>query len=152
MEPSNKETVLQTYTSLTLTTLISFSVFKFLLDIFFIYISNVIPFPGLPPSRKPSIPSSFPLLQWGCSSTLTPTPPPRPILGHLLSLHRTKDLSSHYCLTRPSSATYAPRAMGSSMCTLVGVLVPRNSGDTGLFILLFLLWGCKRIQLLGSFL
>jgi hypothetical protein len=28
-----------------------------------------------------------------------------PTLGHLSSLHRTKDLSSHWCMTRPSSAT-----------------------------------------------
>ena len=33
-----------------------------------------------------------------------------PILGHLSSLHRTKDLSFHWCLTRPSSATYAALA------------------------------------------
>jgi hypothetical protein len=34
-----------------------------------------------------------------------------PTLGHLLSLHRTKDLSYHWCMTRPSSATYAAGAM-----------------------------------------
>jgi hypothetical protein len=33
------------------------------------------------------------------------------------SLHSTKDLSSHWCPTRPSSATYAAEAMGPSMCT-----------------------------------
>jgi hypothetical protein len=32
-------------------------------------------------------------------------------MGHLSSLHRTKDLSSHWCLTRSSSATYAAGAM-----------------------------------------
>ena len=31
----------------------------------------------------------------------------------VLSLHWTKGLSSHWCPTRPSSATYAARAMGS---------------------------------------
>jgi hypothetical protein len=36
--------------------------------------------------------------------------------------------------------------------SLVGGLVPGSSGDTGWFILLFLLWGCKPLQLLGSFL
>jgi hypothetical protein len=35
-----------------------------------------------------------------------------------LSLHKTKNLSSHWCLTRPSSATYAAGAMGPSVCTL----------------------------------
>jgi hypothetical protein len=48
--------------------------------------------------------------------------PPRPLptlsspaLGYLSSLHRTKDLSSHWCLTRPSSATYAAGAMCSPL-------------------------------------
>jgi hypothetical protein len=35
-----------------------------------------------------------------------------------LSLHRTKGLSSHWCLTRPSSATCAAGAMSPTMCTL----------------------------------
>ena len=32
--------------------------------------------------------------------------------------HRTKDLSSHWFLVKPSSATYTAGAMGPSMCTL----------------------------------
>jgi hypothetical protein len=36
--------------------------FSFVLDIFFIYILNVILFSGFPTSRKPPIPSSFSLL------------------------------------------------------------------------------------------
>lgn len=36
--------------------------------------------------------------------------------------------------------------------SLVGGLVPGNSGDNGQFIMLFLLWCCKTCQLLGSFL
>jgi hypothetical protein len=43
----------------------------FLLDIFFIYISNVIPFPGLPPKN----PYSFP-----------PPPAQQPYLSHFLAL------------------------------------------------------------------
>jgi hypothetical protein len=47
----------------------------FLLAIFFIYISNIIPFPSSPPpSQKHPITSSLPLLLWGCSSTHLPTP------------------------------------------------------------------------------
>jgi hypothetical protein len=38
------------------------------------------------------------------------------ILGHQSS--QTKGLSSLWCLTRPSSATYAARALSPSMCTL----------------------------------
>jgi hypothetical protein len=66
--------------------------FFFFMDIFFIYISNVTPFPGSPPSGKPPGPSSFPLLLWGCSSTHPPTHShlptlDSPTLEHLLSLH-----------------------------------------------------------------
>jgi hypothetical protein len=32
-----------------------------------------------------------------------------------LSLQRTKGLSSHWCLTSPSSGTYLPGAIGSSL-------------------------------------
>jgi hypothetical protein len=46
----------------------------FLLDIFFIYISNAIPLPGFPPSRTHPITSSLSLILWGCSSTHPPTP------------------------------------------------------------------------------
>jgi hypothetical protein len=92
------------------------SSFFFKLDIFFIYISNVIPFPSFPPSQKHVITSSLPLLLWRCFSThpLSPPCPQFPTLGHLLSLHRTKDLSSHWCITRPSSATYASGAKCTS--------------------------------------
>jgi hypothetical protein len=44
------------------------------LDIFFIYISNVIPFPSFPPSQKYPVTYFLPLLLWGCSSTHPPTP------------------------------------------------------------------------------
>jgi hypothetical protein len=85
-----------------------------LLDIFFIYILNVIPFPGFRPSWNLPIIFSLPLLLLGSSSTHPPCPTPTlvsPTLGHLSSIHRTKDLSFHWCMTRPSSATYAARGM-----------------------------------------
>jgi hypothetical protein len=51
---------------------------------FFIYISNVIPFPSPSPETPYSI--SLPLFLWGCSPTHTPTPGSlpwnSPILGH----------------------------------------------------------------------
>ena len=50
-----------------------------------------------------------------------------------LSLHRTKGLSSHWYWKRPSSATYADGAMGHSMYSLVGSLVPGSSGGFWLF-------------------
>jgi hypothetical protein len=37
------------------------------------------------------------------------------------------------------------------MYSLVGGLVPGISGRSGWFILLFLLWGCKPLKLLGPF-
>jgi hypothetical protein len=82
-------------------------------DIFFIYISNVIPFPCFPfeapypiispPVHQPTH-SAFSVLAF-------------PYTG-ALSLHRTKGLSFHWLLIRPSSATYVSGAMGPSMCTL----------------------------------
>jgi hypothetical protein len=36
--------------------------------------------------------------------------------------------------------------------SLAGGLVPGSSGSTGWFILLFLLWGCKTLELLRYFL
>jgi hypothetical protein len=66
-------------------------------------------------------------------------------LGHLSSLHRTKDLFSHQCLTRPSSATYAAGAM------CIPLLMALVWGG-GWYMLLFFLWGCKPLQLLPSFL
>jgi hypothetical protein len=96
---------------------------KFLLDIFFIYISNVIPFPGFPseiPLRKlpiPSSPASMMVLPQPTTHSLLPLHPGIPLTGES-SLHRTKGLSSHWCQTRASSATYAAGAMCPSMCTL----------------------------------
>jgi hypothetical protein len=85
-----------------------------LLDIFFIYISNVIPFPHFPNLETP-----YPIFPPPASMRVFLYPPTHshiptlssPTLGHLFSLHRTKDLSSHWCLTRPFSATYAAGAM-----------------------------------------
>jgi hypothetical protein len=93
------------------------SVFFFillLLDIFFIYISNVIPFLGFAPSQKHPIPSSLPLLLWGCSSTHSSTLtslPSIPYTGVLIKFHRNKDISFHWCITTSSFATYAFGAM-----------------------------------------
>jgi hypothetical protein len=73
---------------------------SFLLDIFFFYISNVILFPSFP-----------------CKNPLPPNPPtsaslscPSPVLGH-------RAFTGLLMMTRPSSATYAARAMILTMCT-----------------------------------
>jgi hypothetical protein len=90
-----------------------------LLDIFFIYISNVIPFPGFPSrnSLSPPLPSaSVRVLLY------LPTHSHLPALAfpytRASKLHNIKGLSSHRCSIRPSSAMYEARAMGPSMCTL----------------------------------
>ena len=93
------------------------------------YISNVIPFLSFP-SGKPLSNLPSPCFSEGVSLPTHPLPPPPalafPYLG-ALCLHWTKDLSSHWCQTRSSSATYVTGAVGLSMC-LVGGLVPRSWG------------------------
>jgi hypothetical protein len=90
-----------------------FVLFYFLLDIFLIYISNVIPFPGFPTPN----PYPFPF-----SPAHQPTHSQLPALAFpytgASNLHRTKGFSSLWCLTRPSSATDEAGTMGPSMCTL----------------------------------
>jgi len=84
---------------------------------FFIYISNIFPFPVLPFGNSLSHPSS-PCLDKD-APPLTHSHPPTlafPYTGELNTL-RPNDLSSHWCPTKPSSATYVARAMGRSMCT-----------------------------------
>jgi hypothetical protein len=89
---------------------------SFLIGFFKIYISNVIPFPGFPSEKHPPpIPSR-------------PPPAHQPTHSCFLalafyhtgaySLHGTKGLSSHWCLTRPSSIPYAAGTMSPTMCTL----------------------------------
>ena len=86
-----------------------------LLDILFIYISNVIPFPDFSPRNTLShLPHSC--FYQGVPPTIHPLLPPHTHTG-ASSLHRTKDLFSHWCQTRPSSAAYMSGAMGHTMCT-----------------------------------
>ena len=97
--------------------LFSFSLLISFFDLFFIryfiYISNVNPFFVSPPKMSYSIPPS-PAHQptHSCFVVLA-----FPYTGASI-LHRTKGLSSHWCLTRPTSGTYLAGAMSPSMCTL----------------------------------
>jgi hypothetical protein len=77
------------------------------------------PFP-VPPLKHP-IPSLSPCFYEGAPPPTHPLPPPRPRspLHWASSLHRSKGLSSHWCPTSPSSATYTAGAMGPSMYTYV---------------------------------
>jgi hypothetical protein len=93
--------------------------FLLLLDIFFIYISNVIPFPGLSSKNPLSHPPS-PCLYEGAPHLPTHSHLPAlavPYNGASNTL-RPKGRSSHWCPTRPSSATYVAEAMSPFMCTL----------------------------------
>jgi hypothetical protein len=82
------------------------------------------PFQVSPSETNYPIPHPLPL--WECS------PLPSSCLGILLHWGieplSPKGCSSHWCPTRPSSAIYAARAMGPSMCTvppcLIGGTVP----------------------------
>jgi hypothetical protein len=113
------------------------SYFKKLLDIFFTYISNVIPFPGFPskntlshpPTPYPGIP-----LYWGTE----PSQDQRP----LLPLMSHKAILCYICDWNHGSL---------HLYSSVDVLVPGNAEGTGWFILLFLLWNSKPLQQLWSF-
>jgi hypothetical protein len=101
-----------------------FFFFFYLLDIFFIYISNVVPFPGSPLLAKPPIPLPPPPAS---VRVLPPTPASLPWHSPTLG-HRTfigpktsapiDDLEGYICGCYISSATYVAGAMGLSMCTL----------------------------------
>ena len=54
-------------------------IYLFILDIFFIYISNVMPFPVSPPPEN-TLSHPLPLLLWGGSSTHPPTPMSPPFI------------------------------------------------------------------------
>jgi hypothetical protein len=92
--------------------------FSFLLDIFFIYTSNIIPFPCFPSKNPLSHPPAPPHL---------PHQPTHSCLPDLAfpytrawSLHQDRgSLSSHWCLTRPSFATYVVGSLSPSICSLV---------------------------------
>jgi hypothetical protein len=116
-------------------------IYILLLDIFLIYISNVIPFPGLPsgnPLSHPSSPASMRVLPhpptptflpWHSSTLGHPTPSD---LGLLLPLMSNKAILCHIC---SQSHGY--------LHVLVGGPVPRSSRGSGRLTLLLPAWGCK---------
>jgi hypothetical protein len=126
--------------------------FFFLLDIFFIYISNVIPFPC--PSPKYPIPFSLPLLLWGCSPTHPPTHPllpPHPGIPLHWGIEPSQDQEPLLPLMS-DNVILCYICRWSHVYSLVGGLAPGSSGGSGWLLLLFFLWGCKLFQFLQSFL
>jgi hypothetical protein len=96
--------------------------FFFLLDIFFIYIWNVISFlSSSPPNQESPFPSLYPcfyrVFLYSPTHWHLPALPFR--YTGALDLYRTKDLSFHWYPTRPSSAKYVARTMSAPlpMCT-----------------------------------
>jgi hypothetical protein len=121
----------------------------FLLEIFFIYISNVMssPFP-VPPSRKPPIPSSLTLTGRTHSSRVFLHPSTH---SHLPALNSLQD-QGPLLLLMPDKAILCYICSWSHVY-LVWWLSPWKlwKGSCWL-ILLFFLWGCEPLQLLQSLL
>ena len=79
----------------------------------------VSPFQAFSPGKLLSHPP-YPCFYEGFLPPTQPVLPPCPgiPIQRASNLHRTKCLSSHWCSTRPSSATYVAGVMGPSMYTL----------------------------------
>ena len=105
-------------------------IFSLLLDIFFIYISNVIPFPGSPQETPYPIP--FPLVIGGCSLKHPPTPASLPWYSPTLEHQAFKD-KEPLLLLMPDKAIlcyicgWSHRSL--HVYSLVGGLIPGSSGD-----------------------
>jgi hypothetical protein len=113
-----------------------FSFFTFQMLFPFLVSPPKTPYPILPPSAHPlPLPCAAIPLHW----TIWPSQDQ----GPLLPLMSNKAILCYICSWSHESL---------HVYSLVGGLVPRSSGSTGWFILFFLLWGCKLLQLLQSFL
>jgi hypothetical protein len=129
-----------------------FLIFLFLLDIFFIYISNVILFPLYPPEKPLSHPSS-PCFYGGAPtpSTLTSLPSNFPSLGHLAFIGPRA--SPPIDVQQGHPLLHMWQELWVTPCVLLyWWLSPWELWGSGWLTLLFFLWGCKPHQFLQSFL
>ena len=74
----------------------------------------------------------------------SPPPSPFPLLGLLLSLYLTKDHSSNWCPSRPSSAAFLAGTMYTPWLMVQSLRV------LGCLKSFFFPWGCKPLQLLQT--
>ena len=121
--------------------------FSFLLDILFIYISNVIPFPDFHSRYPLSYPPPL-----GVPPPIHPLPPPHLCIPLYWSIEPSQDQGPLLPLI-PNKAIlcyiYVWSHGSLHVYSLVGGLDP---GSSGWLIQLFFLWGCRSLQLLQSFL
>ena len=122
----------------------------FLLDIFFIYISNAIPFSGFLPQSPPP-PSAF-------MRVFPHLPTHSRLSGLTFPIHWGIEPLKDQCLLvllMPDKAILCYICGWSHgslhVYSLNGGLVPGSSGASGWLILLFVLWGCKPLGVLQSF-
>ena len=105
-----------------------------------------------PPPPRPPIPSSLPLLLWGCSSTHSPTPTSLPSIP----LH----WGIYQAFIGPRTSPPIDASQGHHLlhmqlepCVLLGWwLSPWKLWGYSWLVFLFFLWGCKPLQLLQPFL
>jgi hypothetical protein len=124
----------------------------FVLDIFFIYISSVIPFPGFPLSPKHPTTSSLTCFYEGVPPS---THPPAPTSPSSIPLY----WGIYGLFKRPRTfPSIDDKAILCYICSwshaysFADSLVPGSSAGSGWLILLFFLWGSKVLQLLQSLL
>ena len=102
----------------------------------FLLQNSPLPLPlHLPPNPPTPIPGPDIPLYWDIE--------PSQDLGPLLPLMTDKAILCSICSQSQKS---------QNVFSLICSLVPRSSGATGQVILMFLLWGCKPLKLLGYFL
>jgi hypothetical protein len=136
------------------TVLSLFYSFRFLLDIFFIYISNVIPFSSYSRPQNP-LQTSFPCFSEGVPPTTHPFPPPHLSIPIHRGIEPSQDQEPPFLLM-PNKAIlcyiYGWSHGSPHVYSLFCGLLTLRSGVSGWLILLFFLCGCKSLQLLHSFL
>jgi hypothetical protein len=101
---------------------------SFFIDILFIYISNVIPFPSFP--RKLPISSPSPCFYGSVPPLTYPLLPPQPGIPLHGGIKRSQDQG-------PLLPLMPDKTILSYIRSLVGGLVPESSGVSGWLILLF---------------